>query len=245
MNAVRSLTQSLGNAVTVAGKTIGQSAGNVTVGTANLLFNYFGPIFAILALVLIVALIALASSNSKGTSLAQRKAPEAVKPAPTVPTLQPKSAGRPAPLIVRSSAPEPSKPVMQPKSVEVVVAPPVAPVVVAEPEPVAEVVAEPAVADIPVAPEEPAEIPVEKALDSTFEAYRKAMLSTGPRRQLEENVRAEMQMKHSMGNNRAWRNQVSSLRKNFKNQESLQDYLENSGASINDRMVAMFEAVEA
>ena len=109
MNAVRSLTQSIGNAVTAAGKTVGQTAGNVTVGSVNLLFNYFGPIFAILAVVLIVALIALASSNSKGTSLAQRKAPEPAKPAPTV---QPKSAGRPAPLIVRSSAPEPApKPV--------------------------------------------------------------------------------------------------------------------------------------
>ena len=224
--SVQDITTSLASTVEATkrlSEVSGRAVANVTTSVGATLLYYVGPFFLVLAIILLIALIALASSNNKGTSLAQRKAPAAAPAKAPVPVVvQPKSFARPAPAIVRSEAPKvEAKPVMQPKSVAV-------------PAPVA-----------PVAAAEPAKQESKQhTLEDTFEAYRQAMLSTGPRRQMEENLRTEMQSKHTFANSEQWRNQTASLRKALK-QENLEDFLERTNLSINDRMVGMLEAVEA
>jgi hypothetical protein len=72
-------------------------------------------------------------------------------------------------------------------------------------------------------------------LDSTYEAYRNAMLSSGPRGQLET---SKLQTKTS-GN--TWR-QSSSLKLPDADTAA---FLERTNVSVNDRMVAIFDAVKA
>jgi hypothetical protein len=193
-------------------------------------------LFVALILLFGVCAIAFASASNKGTSLAQRKAKAAAAAKAPV-TVEPKSA---APMLATRSAPAivkaERKPVMQPKSV---VAPaPVAPaVVVAAPAPVA-------AAPEPVAAPTVARAASTGGLESTFEKYRQAMLSTGPRRQMEENGRGEIQIKNSHANSAHWREQTSALRENLKD-EAVEDYLERNNLSINDRVVGMFNAMKA
>lgn len=91
----------------------------------------------------------------------------------------------------------------------------------------------PVAAPVEVAPVE-ASKPVSK-LDSTYEAYRNAMLSSGPRGQLES---SKLQTKTS-GN--TWR-QSSSLKLPDADTAA---FLERTNVSVNDRMVAIFDAVKA
>lgn len=230
-----------------AAQTAGSALGTTmsTVGSVgNSLLYYLGPLFGLLALVLIVALIALASSNSKGTSLAQRKAPaakpapkvepKAVKPAPAI--VQVPSVQKEAPAIVKVE----KKPTLQPKSV---IPAPVAPIaaapVVEDAAPVA-VVEEAAPVPVVAAIAEP----VQSTVNSTFEAYRKAMLNNNPRRQMEESMRGDIQMKNSYASNALWRESAASLKSALKN-ESVESYLDRTNQSVNDRMVGIFNAVNA
>jgi len=77
--------------------------------------------------------------------------------------------------------------------------------------------------------------PVATKLDSTYEAYRNAMLSSGPRGQLES---SKLQTKTS-GN--TWR-QSNSLKLPDADTAA---FLERTNVSVNDRMVAIFDAVKA
>jgi hypothetical protein len=203
--------------------------------------------FAIaLFLIVVVALIATASSSS---TLAARLATlkknvqkmpvkDASKPA-VKPQLTP-LAVRPAPRIIKVE----EKPVLKPLSI-------VAPIValvesVAQPEPAElakkvepEVVAAPVLAPAPVE-----DAPVEAAPVDTFDAYRTAMLSSGPRAALSEESRVQMQQKGRHANSAQWREQTATLRSALRN-ESAASFLEGMNTSVNDRMVAIFDSVRA
>jgi len=73
-------------------------------------------------------------------------------------------------------------------------------------------------------------------LDSTYEAYRNAMLSSGPRGQLEA---SKLQTKSGSA---GWRERVPNLKLPDSDTAS---FLERTNVSVNDRMVAIFDAVKA
>ena len=114
------------------------------------------------------------------------------------------------------------KPVLEAKMV------PSAPVVVPVEAPAAPVAAAPVSAPVAAAA-------APSKLDSTYEAYRNAMLSSGPRGQLES---SKLQTKTS-GN--TWR-QSNSLKLPDADTAA---FLERTNVSVNDRMVAIFDAVKA
>jgi hypothetical protein len=76
--------------------------------------------------------------------------------------------------------------------------------------------------------------------EETFEQYRQAMLTTGPR-DLEHQARVEMQTKGGMANNAMWRAQTASLRKSLQNDDPA-EFLERSNISVNDRVLSSFHA---
>ena len=164
---------------------------------------------------------------SKGTTpnLSQRAAQQKQALKPLVPVVQPKAA---PPNIVKLE--DKPAPVMEPKAL-VVPAPPVE----AAPVPVEDSVEDSAPVEVSA--------PKRSAIDDTFEAYRQAMLASGPR-QMEEEARAEMQSKNGLGNSATWREQTAVLRNSLKD-ETAAAFLERNNVSINDRMVAIFDAVKA
>lgn len=173
------------------------------------------------AVIVLGFLIAFGLILSKGATvnLSQRAAQQKQPLKPIVPVVQPKAA---PPTIVKLE--DKPAPVMEPKALVVPVAP--------APE-----------AAAPAVPETPAETTKKSAVDDTFEAYRQAMLASGPR-QLEEEARAEMQSKNGFGNSATWREQTAVLRNSLKD-ETAAAFLERTNVSINDRMVAIFDAVKA
>jgi hypothetical protein len=140
------------------------------------------------------------------------------------------------------------EPVLEPKSVEFaipeILAEVMAEAIVTEELPVVEVQEEvPEVhieAELPVleAPKVVLEGP--KSAEETFEQYRQAMLTTGPR-DLEYQARVEMQTKGGMANNAMWRAQTASLRRSLQNDDPA-DFLERSNFSVNDRVLSSFHA---
>ena len=139
-------------------------------------------------------------------------------------------------LSQRAAAPKPIVPVVQPKAV--------APKLVKldKPEPVMEpkaLAAPPAPEPAPPAPAEPKA----SSIDDTFEAYRQAILASGPLQMQEEAVTA-LQSKNGAANFAAWRDQTAALRNSLK-EETAAAFLERTNVSINDRMVAFFDAVKA
>lgn len=95
-----------------------------------------------------------------------------------------------------------------------------------------------ALADVVEAPE--AESVKAGSAEETFEQYRQAMLTTGPR-DLEHQARVEMQTKGGMANNAMWRAQTASLRKSLENDDPA-SFLERSNISVNDRVLSSFHA---
>jgi len=138
---------------------------------------------------------------------------------------KPKSS-KSSPLITKiesvpiAEVPEKIEPTLEPKSLEV----PEALAVVEAPE--------------VVAPE--AESVKAGSAEETFEQYRQAMLTTGPR-DLEHQARVEMQTKGGMANNAMWRAQTASLRKSLENDDPAL-FLERSNISVNDRVLSSFHA---
>jgi hypothetical protein len=106
-------------------------------------------------------------------------------------------------------------------------------------------VMEPKSLALPAAPVEAA--PVEAAkpvtIDDTFEAYRQAILASGPL-QMQEEAHTALQSKNGAANFAAWRDQTTALRNSLK-EETAAAFLERTNVSINDRMVAFFDAVKA
>jgi hypothetical protein len=191
------------------------------------------------AVIVFGILIAIGLFVSKNTQNPPPLNARAIKPVPQakpiVPVVQPKSL---APKITKVEIPvveEKQAPVLEPKSI-------------AAPAPV-----EPTVAPVEttVAPVETTVAPVEtvatapakSSIDDTFEAYRQAMLASGPR-QMEEEARAEFQSKNGAANSSVWREQTANLRQSLKD-ETAAAFLERTNTSINDRMVAIFDAVKA
>ena len=100
---------------------------------------------------------------------------------------------------------------------------------VAAPEPVA----------APVAAPEPVAAPKSK-LDATFDAYRNAMKASSQRSADAHSV--SIGQKAGSANSAAWREQSSSLRSALRGQNTAA-YLESMHQSVDDRLVAMFDAV--
>jgi len=173
--------------------------------------NVFITLGILFGVLLLIALIA--NSNTKAETMAKKPL---AKPASkvVVPVMQPKAV---APKISKVE----KLPVFEPKSFEI--AAPVAPIV-----------------EAPV--EAPIAVPVETAndVDKTYESYRQAMLSSGPR-QMEEEARAEIQSKAGFPQ---WRHQTAALRRQL-NSEDAGSFLERANVSVNDRMVAIFDSVSA
>ena len=88
----------------------------------------------------------------------------------------------------------------------------------------------------------PAE-PKAASVDDTFEAYRQAILASGPL-QMQEEAQTALQSKNGAANYTAWRDQTAALRNSLK-EETAAAFLERTNVSINDRMVAFFDAVKA
>jgi len=88
----------------------------------------------------------------------------------------------------------------------------------------------------------PAE-PKAASVDDTFEAYRQAILASGPL-QMQEEAQTALQSKNGAANYAAWRDQTAALRNSLK-EETAAAFLERTNVSINDRMVAFFDAVKA
>jgi hypothetical protein len=154
-------------------------------------------------------------------------APAAVKPAAKAPLLAPKVFKvEPQALEQKktlSDVKTEKKPVLEPK----MILPPttvVAPVVAEE---VPSIVAAEVMPVVAAAPSK---------LDSTYEAYRNAMLNSGPRGQLEA---SKLQTK---AGNTLWREQARSLKLPDSDTAA---FLERTNVSVNDRMVAIFDAVKA
>jgi hypothetical protein len=138
----------------------------------------------------------------------------AAAPKPIVPVVQPKAA---APKLVKLDAPAPT---LEPKALTVPAAPE------------------------PVAPAPPAaETKPAATIDDTFEAYRQAILASGPL-QMQEEAHTALQSKNGAANYAAWRDQTAALRNSLK-EETAAAFLERTNVSINDRMVAFFDAVKA
>jgi hypothetical protein len=190
------------------------------------------------AVIVFGILIAIGLFVSKDTQNPPPLNARAIKPAPqskpVVPVVQPKSL---APKITKVEVPivpveaPKAEPVLEPKSLPVVSEEKI-PIVTEEKK-------EEIINDAPVAP-----TPIVKSsIDDTFEAYRQAMLASGPR-QMEEEARAELQSKNGAANSSVWREQTASLRQSLKD-ETAAAFLERTNTSINDRMVAIFDAVKA
>ena len=116
---------------------------------------------------------------------------------------------------------------------------PVPRIVKVEEKPVLKPLSLPVAAPAPAPVEAPAPAPVD-----TFDAYRQAMLSSGPRAALSEESRVQMQQKGRHGNSAQWREQTATLRSELQN-ESVASFLEGMNTSVNDRMVGIFESVRA
>jgi hypothetical protein len=176
-----------------------------------------------LGLVLVfLILFGLLLSKTSSVNLSQR----AVTPKPIVPVVQPKAV---APKLIKLDKPEP---VLEPKALAV----PVAPVEAAAPAEEAKPVE---VAPVEAAPVEPKPV----TIDDTFEAYRQAILASGPL-QMQEEAQTALQSKNGAANYAAWRDQTAALRNSLK-EETAAAFLERTNVSINDRMVAFFDAVKA
>lgn len=223
-NTVGNLGTGVANTVGGVGTAAGTAINGVLAVPQKLWSNVFGSsLFTTNSLIISIGivigaliLLGLLANSSPPNTLNQRKAAAPAKPAPK---LEAKAA--PAPALPAKAGPkiervvETKKPVLQPKSVSAPA--PVAPAVVQT---------------------KPATI------ETTFEAYRQAMLNNGPR-QMDQEARAEMtQMKTTGVNAELWREQTASLREQLKN-ETLAEMLERTNVSINDRMVAMFDSVKA
>lgn len=193
-----------------------------TMGLGDL-FSTQSLFWATLLIVGFLILFGLLLSKGTSPNLSQRAAQQKQALKPLVPVVQPKSA---APNIVKLE--DKPAPVMEPKAL-------VLPVVA------------PATVETAVVVEDGAteadSVPKRSAIDDTFEAYRQAMLASGPR-QMEEEARAEMQSKNGLGNSATWREQTAVLRNSLKD-ETAAAFLERNNVSINDRMVAIFDAVKA
>ncbi len=145
--------------------------------------------------------------------------------------LQAKPSTKSSPLITKiesvplAEVPEKIEPVLETKSLEV-----------------SEDTVVPVVPVVPVALESSQNAEVAKAgsAEETFEQYRQAMLTTGPR-DLEHQARVEMQTKGGMANNAMWRAQTASLRKSLENDDPA-EFLERSNISVNDRVLSSFHA---
>lgn len=204
------------------------------------LFSTENPWWALLLVLLALwGLGFILSKNTPSVNINQRAAvPVKVAQKPIVPVVQPKAL---APKIVKLDAPAPT---LEPKALIVALPEPV--VSVQETAPVAKeevVVAAPAPAPAVEQAQPQEQATKAETIDDTFEAYRQAMLASGPR-QMEIESRAEMQSKNGPANNSVWREQVSSLRQSLK-EESAAEFLERTNTSINDRMVAIFDSVKA
>jgi hypothetical protein len=176
--------------------------------------------YGLLTVLIVLVLIAWLATKPTG-SMNQRSAHE---DKPIVPVVQPKAVTSHKPVLPAKVVPKITKleaipkvdkvdtPVMNPKSVTPVM----------NPKSVLPALVEP-----------------KDDVENTFEAYRKAMLSSGPR-QMEEEARTELQSKTGSA---AWREQTASLRSTLRD-ESAASFLERTNTSINDRMVAIFDAVK-
>jgi hypothetical protein len=164
---------------------------------------------------------------------------EILEAKPAKPTKSSKS----SPLITKiesvpiAEVPEKIEPTLEPKSLAV----PEALEALAEVVETSEVVA-PEAMEVPQVPEVPSQTESVKAgsAEETFEQYRQAMLTTGPR-DLEHQARVEMQTKGGMANNAMWRAQTASLRKSLENDDPAL-FLERSNISVNDRVLSSFHA---
>lgn len=145
------------------------------------------------------------------------------------------------------AAARPVVPVVNPQAAKAAVPAPQAPKLVpvaqkkTQPEQVKPTLAPKAVT--PVAPVAPVAAPAPASLDSTYEAYRSAMLGTGPRAQLEAaKLETRAQLETKSGNMpSAWRQNAQ----NLKLGEDTAEFLSRTNVSVNDRMVAIFDAVKA
>ena len=191
---------------------VGRLVSGVTTPLQTIMANFGLANFGLLTLILGMIMIALLATR-KQSSVSTNLVQRS---APIAPLVQPKSVKTvlPAKIVPQITKVIPT-PVLNTKSV----------VPVMPPKPKTE------------APKLPAATPVE----NTFEAYRQAMLSSGPR-QMEEEARAELQSKGA--SSASWREQTASLRSTLRD-ESAASFLERTNTSINDRMVAIFDAVKA
>jgi hypothetical protein len=177
---------------------------------------------------------------------------EILEAKPAKPTKSSKS----SPLITKiesvpiAEVPEKIEPTLEPKSLAVPEALEALAEVVEAPE-VMEVPQVPQVPQVPEVPQVPQvlevpEVPSQTeslkagSAEETFEQYRQAMLTTGPR-DLEHQARVEMQTKGGMANNAMWRAQTASLRKSLENDDPAL-FLERSNISVNDRVLSSFHA---
>lgn len=194
--------------------------------------------------------------DAKTSSIYIREAPKAAAPAPSapvaVPVVNPQAVAPAKPALVAPKvlkvdgavatkkveiARVEKKPVLDVKSVEIAAPQAAAPKPVLEPKSVeieAPVAAPEVVAPEPVAaPEAPAPVPAptKSSLEATYEAYRNAMLSTGSRAAAEPKAAPAPFF-------------ASAIRSAF-GSENTADFLQRSNVSVNDRMVAIFDAVKA
>ena len=203
-------------------------------------YSQYGLIILIGALIL----FGLIFTSSTSTTLKQRSKKAIV---PKVPKMQPKTVlpQKISPKITKLDF-EKTAPVMNPKSyepieekVEVIEEKEVVEIEKTLEEPPVEVVAEEKieieVVEPPAAP--PSELPTLNDVDSTFEAYRQAMLASGPR-QMEEEMRHELFQTKSF---HSYRNQQRALKQKLN--MSTAEFLESNNTSINDRLVAMFDSI--
>lgn len=177
------------------------------------LFSTKSVMWALVIVIGFLILFGLILSKGTTVNLSQRAAQPAAKP--IVPVVQPKAV---APNMIKLDKPAP---VMEPKALVLPAVP--APVEVAESAPV--------------------EVAKPVTIDDTFEAYRQAILASGPL-QMQEEAQTALQSKNGAANFAAWREQTSALRNSLK-EETAAAFLERTNVSINDRMVAFFDAVKA
>lgn len=170
-----------------------------------------------MAVILVISLFATAAGDATAFKHEQKKEQTPAR----IPVVQPKAA---SPKIAQV---QDKVPVLEPKSEKV---------------PVVELKSE----KVPVVEPKSVIQPVQtqkESVDSTYEAYRQAMLHSGPR-QMEEESRAEMQNKAGHSSLSQWRDQTAALRKQL-DSEDAGEFLERANMSVNDRMVAIFDSVKA
>lgn len=92
----------------------------------------------------------------------------------------------------------------------------------------------------PVSAPAPAPVSSKSKLDATFDAYRNAMKASSQRSADAHSV--SIAQKAGSANSAAWREQSSSLRSALRGQNTAA-YLESMHQSVDDRLVAMFDAV--